>query len=219
MNWWNLDTGSGAGGPIHFQDFCGGRSHKWLAWVYLVDHQNGLLLASSTSSAVPLELQNESGASPTSVAKAGKTTNKFMFERFNERSDKEAKSMTGMYEAANTYYQTLNKVETSKEEIESLKRQLEKPSVTQYVARLQDIAKTRAAVHESHLLSEEEKKIALDLARDEREELLNTMKGCRKRKRASGSVPPLPSSVDANDSTTNSHSYHTSNIEVDSLSS
>ena len=95
--------------------------------------------------------------------------------------------------------------------------------MTQYVARLQEIAKTRAAVRESQLLSDEEKQIALELANEEREELLETMREFQKKKKANESVAPLPSSVNAsandNDSTTNSRSFHTSNIEVDSLSS
>jgi hypothetical protein len=57
--WWS-DTGGGGGQLENFQNYCLFRE-KWLTYVYMLDFEASLLLASNASSAVPQELLNESG--------------------------------------------------------------------------------------------------------------------------------------------------------------
>jgi hypothetical protein len=57
--WWS-DTGGGGGEVENFQSYCPFRE-KWLTYVYMLDVEASLLLASNASSAVPRELLNESG--------------------------------------------------------------------------------------------------------------------------------------------------------------
>ena len=57
--WWS-DTGGGGGVVENFQNYCSDRE-KWLTYVYMLDVEALLLLASNASSAVPKELLNEAG--------------------------------------------------------------------------------------------------------------------------------------------------------------
>jgi hypothetical protein len=57
--WWS-QTGGGGGEVENFQNYCPFRE-KWLTYVYMLDVEASLLLASNASSAVPKELLNEAG--------------------------------------------------------------------------------------------------------------------------------------------------------------
>ena len=57
--WWS-DTGGGGGEVENFQNYCPIRE-KWLTYIYMLDVEASLLLASNASSAVPKQLVHESG--------------------------------------------------------------------------------------------------------------------------------------------------------------
>jgi hypothetical protein len=67
---WSKDTGGGDGSSQSFQDYCGTRT--WIGWVYLLDEENGFLLASNCKSSVPENLRNESGVESKSTGKKGR---------------------------------------------------------------------------------------------------------------------------------------------------
>lgn len=58
---WNKDTGGGDGRSECFENFC--ENSKWCAWIFLLDEENGFLLACTTSGATPRHLNNEAGFS------------------------------------------------------------------------------------------------------------------------------------------------------------
>ena len=59
--WWSDTGGGGGGGEVeNFQNYCPIRE-KWLTYVYMLDVEASLLVASNTSSAVPKELLYKSG--------------------------------------------------------------------------------------------------------------------------------------------------------------
>ena len=70
--WWS-DTGGGGGEVENFQNYCPIRE-KWLTYVYMLDVEASLLLASNASSAVPKELLYESGYQQR-AAHPGRTSN------------------------------------------------------------------------------------------------------------------------------------------------
>ena len=74
--WWS-QTGGGGGEVENFQNYCPFRE-KWLTYVYMLDVEASLLLASNASSAVPKELLNEAGGHQrlTSCQDGKKATNR-----------------------------------------------------------------------------------------------------------------------------------------------
>lgn len=56
---WNKDTGGGDGTPPSFVDFCG--RDKWLVYIFCVDYDANMLLASPTGGCMPRHLTYESG--------------------------------------------------------------------------------------------------------------------------------------------------------------
>ena len=144
---WHTDTGGGSGGPIFFQDFCGGSSYKWLTWIYLVDLKHCLLLASTSSTSVPDALQNKGGSTVATPLKANASPSKKSVSLFDQMSGDmkgNLTTMNSMYSNANVYFAALAKTATQKSELEEQKSELEKPSVNQYIAKLEQLQGTKS---------------------------------------------------------------------------
>ena len=77
--WWS-DTGGGGGQLENFQNYCPFRK-KWLTYVYMLDFEASLLLASNASLAIPKELLNESGYHHQEATNNG--TSKASFAKLN----------------------------------------------------------------------------------------------------------------------------------------
>jgi hypothetical protein len=88
---WFSETGGGDGTIQSFQNFCG--NEKWLCSIYMLDAENGFLLASNSNPKVPAELDNESGfykdgAVPTTPEKSN-ATNKSKIQSMIDKTDKQ----------------------------------------------------------------------------------------------------------------------------------
>lgn len=56
---WFSQTGGGSGNVWDFQDYCG--NERWIAWVFMLDSENGYILCSNASPVCPDALCNETG--------------------------------------------------------------------------------------------------------------------------------------------------------------
>ena len=92
--WWS-DTGGGGGEVENFQNYCSDRE-KWLTYVYMLDVEASLLLASNASSAVPKELLNEAGQQELILGMKSNRTKAFKGAALLEATEECSKNISRM---------------------------------------------------------------------------------------------------------------------------